>query len=463
MPELLFHGAAGEVTGSMHLVQHANRWVALDCGLFQGHRQDTEEKNRRWQIPPAELSAVVVSHAHIDHIGRLPRLVRDGFEGDIFCTPATRDLAAIMLRDSAHIQEEDVHYVTKKRAKEGLPPIEPLYTDDDAVKTMRLMRTIPLNRWFDVGGGVRARYHEAGHILGSAGIELQFGNNGSASTLYFVGDVGGPGKPIINDPAPFPPCDYLICESTYGDRNTSPLDVAKAELFAAVKGAIDRRGKVIVPAFAVGRAQLLVYFLQEWMDAGRLPCIPVYVDSPLAVNATEVFKLHPELWDEAARRMKAKSGDFLQNRCITYIEDVKDSIALNRRHEPCIIISASGMCEAGRIRHHLKNNIQDARNTILIPGYQAEGTLGRRLADGAKRVRFFHQEFDVRAQVVQTDGFSAHADQQELLRFISPLAKSTRQTFLVHGEPGPRTVLRDRLAALGMKVETPVMGQKFAL
>jgi metallo-beta-lactamase family protein len=457
MAELLFHGAAGEVTGSMHLVRVQSNWVALDCGLFQGRRAESEAKNRQWPVPPSEIAAVVLSHAHIDHTGRLPKLVKDGFAGDVFCTPATRDLSAIMLPDSAHIQEEDATYVSKKRREHGETAVEPLYTLDDTIAAVSLMHSVNIGRWFDVVPGIRARYHEAGHMLGSAGIELKLGFNEATHTLYFTGDVGRPHKPILNDPGPFPPCDTLICESTYGDRDSSTLPAARQAFFDIMKRTIERGGKLIIPAFAVGRSQLLVYFLQEWMDAGELPCIPVYVDSPLAVNATEIYKMHPELWDADAKRMFSTSGDFLKNRCVTYIENVDDSKALNFKPEPCVIISASGMCEGGRIRHHLKNNITNKKNTILIPGYQAEHTLGRRLADHAPKVRIFQQEFDVKAEVVQLDGFSAHADRTELIRHINSLG-DVHNVYLVHGEDGPRAALRDAVQRPNRKVHLPTPG-----
>ena len=461
MPELLFHGAAGEVTGSFHLVQMDGRWLALDCGLFQGKRSEAEDKNRSWPLRPQEIDAVVLSHAHIDHTGRLPRLVRDGFRGDVFCTPATRDLCALMLPDSAHIQQEDAFYVNKRRKKKNLPPVEPLYVEEDAIAALDLMHSIPYGRWFDVIPGVRACYQEAGHMLGSAGIQLAFGKrNGATPSLYFTGDVGRLDKPILRDPRPFPECDVLICESTYGARVTPTGGDAKQELYVTVKRTLDRGGKVIIPAFSVGRTQTIVYYLQGWMDAGELDCVPVYVDSPLAVNATEVFRMHPNLYDAEARELYRRSGDFLKNRCVTYVRDVEESKALHRRNDPCIIISASGMCEAGRIRHHIKNNIQRPENTILIPGFQAAHTLGRRLVDGVKKITLFHEEYDVRADIVQLSGFSAHADQADLLRMIAPLRGKTRQIFLVHGEDEQRTVLAEKLRDQDFTVHTPAIGAR---
>ena len=394
MAEILFHGGVGEVTGSMHLVRADEHWVALDCGLYQGRRKEAEGKNREWPIPPKELAAVVLSHAHIDHSGRLPRLVRDGFEGPIYCTPATRDLAAIMLPDSAHIQEEDVYYINKRRQRNGLGPVEALYDYDDALRTVHLMQSASYGRWFQVVPGLLACFVDAGHMLGSAGIRLEFAKrNGHTPSLFFSGDVGRPDKPIIRDPAPFPPDETIICESTYGGRVNESVEDAKQQLLAVVRRTIKRGGKVIIPAFSVGRTQTIVYFLHELMVAGDLPRIPVYVDSPLAVNATEIFKMHPECYDVEARAFHRVTGDILGGGCCTYIRNVEQSKALHGRKGPFIIISASGMCEAGRIQHHIKNNIEDSRNTLLFPGYQAQNTLGRKLVDGAREINLFHEKY----------------------------------------------------------------------
>lgn len=435
MPELLFHGAAGEVTGSMHMVHIDGQWVALDCGMFQGRRSESEEKNRQWPMPPKDIAAVVLSHAHIDHTGRLPRLVRDGFEGPVFCTSATRDLCAIMLPDSAHIQEEDSYYVNKRRKRKGLDPIEPLYTYNDAVAALKLIQTVPYDHWFDVVDGLRASFREAGHMLGSAGIRLAFGKrNGEAPNLYFTGDVGRREKPILRDPRMFPECDAIICESTYGGRVSERVVDAKDKLAEIVQRTYDRKGKVIIPAFSVGRTQSIVYFMHELILAGELPRWPIFVDSPLAVNATEVFKMHPECFDAEARAFHRVTGDILGGNLLTYIRDVEESKKLHFRKEPCTIISASGMCEAGRIRHHIKNNVGNPNNTLLVPGYQAAHTLGRRLVEGAKSVTLFHEDFPVRCEVQQIHGFSGHADQQELHDLIAPLCGTVKDVYLVHGE-----------------------------
>lgn len=464
-PELLFHGAAGEVTGSMHLIRVEGRWIALDCGLFQGKRDDSEAKNRAWPMKPADISAVILSHAHIDHAGRLPKLARDGFDGPIYCTPATRDLCAIMLPDSAHIQEEDAFFLNKRRARKGLAPIEPLYDENDAVSAIQMMQTVSYSRWIDIGRGVQARFHEAGHMLGSAGVELTFAkHDGGASSLYFTGDVGRPNKPILRDPAPFPQCDYIICESTYGGRVSETIDRARETLTQIIQRTYARGGKVIIPAFSVGRTQSIVYFMNEQISAGKLPDYPIFVDSPLAVSATEVFRMHPECYDAEARALLERKGDILgAGRCV-YIREREASMALHERREPCTIISASGMCEAGRVRHHLRNNIRNAKNTVLLPGYQAQNTLGRRLADGVKKVTLFHEELDVKAEVVQLDGFSAHADHADLLRMLAPLQKSTRAVTLVHGEREASGELAAALRGAGFaKVESAERGMRRTL
>lgn len=449
MAELMFHGAAGEVTGSMHMLRVDDGWVAIDCGLFQGRRSESEEKNRQWPVPPKEIRAVVLSHAHIDHTGRLPRLVRDGFDGPVYCTPATRDLCAIMLPDSAHIQVEDIKYVNKRRAKKNLPPVDLLYEHRDAFAAIAMMHSIPYKRWFHVVPGLRARYREAGHMLGSAGVELAISDGNREKIVYFSGDVGRDDKPILRDPEEMPQCDVLICESTYGGRINEGVDDAKELITQIVKRTYERGGRVIIPAFSVGRTQTIVYFLHEQMEAGNLPKHPVFVDSPLAVNATEVFKLHPECYDEDAVEFQIRTGDMLGAGCCTYIRSVEESKALHRRRNPCTIISASGMCEAGRIRHHLKNGITKKKNTVLIPGYQAQHTLGRRLADGAERVNIFHRSYRVRAEVIQIHGFSAHADQVGLMQMVKPLASSVGQAFLVHGEPDQSEVMAELMREAG--------------
>lgn len=462
MAEILFHGAAHEVTGSMHMVHAPGGWVALDCGLFQGHRQDSDQKNRQWPMPPREISAVVLSHAHTDHTGRLPSLLRDGFKGKVYATPATRDLCGVMLPDSAHIQVEDAQYANKKRARRGLPPIEPLYGPKDAVDAVKLIRSTPCNDWFEVVPGLRACYREAGHMLGSAGIELAIANGGSSEKrMFFSGDVGRRDTPIINDPVDFPLCELVICESTYGGRVNESVGDAREHITGIMQRTYARGGKVIIPAFSIGRTQTVVYFLAQLIEAGQIPAHPIFVDSPLSLSATSVYQMHPECYDLDARTFNAKSGSVFGNGHCTYIHSVEESIRLNTFVGSCTIISASGMCETGRILHHLKNNIEKPKNTVLIPGFQAEGTLGRRLVDGVKEVNIFHENHTVRAEVVQIHGFSGHADQADLLRMLTPLKDVAKRVFLVHGEPDQSMVLAGLLKQRGFaSVELAERGQR---
>lgn len=459
MPELLFHGAAGEVTGSMHMVFAGRRCIALDCGLFQGRRMEAEEKNREWPVDPSDISAVILSHAHIDHAGRLPRLARDGFTGPIYTTAATRDLCAIMLADSAHVQLEDVPYVNKRRREHGLPPVEPLYGPQEAKAVMRQFVTVSYERPFPVVNGVTATFTDAGHMLGSASVRLVFPPTGRS--LLFSGDVGQPRQPILQDPSRWTPSDVVICESTYGARIHPDTSEAAEITLDAVRRTIDRGGKVIVPAFAVGRTQLLVYFLVRAFRNKKLPRTPIYIDSPLAVRATDIYKLHPDCFDADARAFQERYESFLDDESCTYITEVEDSKRLNTLRGPCIIIAASGMCEAGRIRHHLKNHLGEKRNTILIPGFQARHTLGRRLVDGVDHVNIFHEEIPVRAEVIQVHGFSGHADQAQLLRQLAPLRDSTKRVHLVHGEPEQSGVLADKLREAGFDhAELAYRGQR---
>lgn len=465
MASITFYGAAREVTGSMHVLDVDGFRVALDCGMFQGRRAEARTKNLEFPCKPGEIDAVILSHAHIDHSGRLPRLVKEGFSGPIYATPASRDLTAVLLADSAHIQEEDAVYWNKKRVKRGDEPIEPLYGRDDAVQAVERMFGIPYNRPMYVSPRIQLRFIDSGHMLGSALVHLEIGSNGDRSlSLLYTGDLGRPGVPILKDPEPLPQCDYLICESTYGGRRTDPVQDMKDRLAAVVEKTASRGGKVVIPAFSVGRTQTVVYNLHQLFAEGRLEPLPVYVDSPLAVNATEVFRLHPECYDRDARRFNAQVGDALGNGCCRYIRDVEESKALHKRKGPCVIISASGMCEFGRILHHLKNNIGNKKNTVLIVGFQAQHTLGRRIVERAEEVKIFGKVYPVRAKVVVLNGFSAHADAGEIEQMTAPLADSCKRAFLVHGEPDQMDALKGTMMSSGFqKVEVPAPGETFEL
>jgi metallo-beta-lactamase family protein len=428
-----FWGAARTVTGSMHLVEAAGMKLLLDCGLFQGRRAEARQRNSRFPFRPKDVDAVVLSHAHIDHCGNLPHLVREGFDGPIYCTSATRDLMTVMLADSAKIQEEDAAYLNRKRPK-GEPKVEPLYERADAHRTARLGYSVPYDRPLDLGRGLQLRLVEAGHLLGSSMVSLQLERGGRQRRLTFTGDLGRRGLPILRDPAPVPPADLLVSESTYGGKAHDPVDLLADRLGDLVKRTAERGGKLLIPAFSLGRTQTVVYFLHQQMNAGRLPDLPLYVDSPLSAEATEVFRLHPECFDEETTRVLEDDPDLFGGRRIHYVRSVEESKVLNDRREPCAIVASSGMCEAGRILHHLKYNIEDERNTVLIIGFQAPDTLGRKLVEKLPEVRILDKTLQVRAEVVVMNGFSSHADHADFLAFLGPLAGHTAHVRLVHGE-----------------------------
>jgi metallo-beta-lactamase family protein len=446
-----FHGAAQTVTGSQHLLEVNGSRILLDCGLFQGRRSETYERNRNHPFDPATIDAVLLSHAHIDHSGNLPHLVKDGFSGPIFATRATTDLADIMLRDSGHIQEADAMFVNKKRARRGELPIEPLYTIEDAEQVAGHFRPMDYDQSFEAAPGVTACFAEAGHILGSAAVVLDINENGREVRLWFSGDIGRRKLPLLRDPVLPDAADYMIMESTYGDKPHREPEVAYMEFRDVVSRTVGRGGKVIIPAFAVGRTQELVYFLNQMMQSGDVPRVPVFVDSPLAVNASDIFRKHPEIFDQETRDFvmehKHPALDFP---LLTYTRSVEESKALNMRKEPMVIISASGMAEAGRILHHLRNNIEDPRNTVCIVSWQAPYTLGRRLAEREKRIKIFGEGFTRRAEIATIGGLSAHAGQILLVEYALAVKKQVKKVFLVHGEEKPAMVLKGKLAEHGM-------------
>jgi len=451
---LTFLGAARTVTGSMHLVETNGARLLLDCGLFQGRRKESYERNLNFPFDPASIDAVILSHAHIDHAGNIPNLVKRGFQGPIWCTSATRDLCAAMLRDSGYIHELDVLYLNKHRQRKGLPPVEPLYTRQDAEVCLSAFVAIGYGRPFPVAPGVRLTFLDAGHILGSAITLLDIEENGKTQRLVFSGDLGRPGLAILRDPETVREADVLIMESTYGNRTHESREEAERTLRRVINDTYRRHGKVVIPSFAVGRTQELVYALHRLTDARKIPDLPIFVDSPLAVNVTEIFRLHPECYDEEMKEFlnSDRRRDPFGFRRLRYIRDVEDSKALNFLRDSAVIISASGMCEAGRILHHLKNTIGDPANTILFVGFQAEHTLGRRILDGHERVRIFGEEYRVRARVEHIDGYSAHADQKELLAWVEAFDRQRLQrAFLVHGEEEAAFVLAEEMRKLGVR------------
>ena len=429
-----FLGATRTTTGSMFLLEVNDQRVLLECGLYQGRREEAIERNRHFPVDPRTISAVILSHAHIDHAGNLPNLCNQGFDGSIYCTFATRDLASIMLEDSAHVQAADAQFVSRRRLKQGLPPVEPLYSVTDAEKAVRQFVALNYDRPIAVADGLTVTFRDAGHILGSAQVVLDVRENGRRLRYLFSGDIGRGDDDILRDPAAVADVDVLQIESTYGDRDHTERAPARGEMGRLVRETLERHGKVIIPAFSVGRTQQIVYELHQLTDAGELPKVPIFVDSPLSVNATEVYRLHPECFnDEVYRFLREKANPFgMEN--LTYIRELAHSMKLNELSEAAIIISASGMCEAGRIRHHLRNHLGDPRNLVLFIGYCAEHTLGAQILAGRNPVNIFGEPHAVRARVAAFDTFSGHADRRELHRYVAGLTGSLRRIFVVHGE-----------------------------
>jgi metallo-beta-lactamase family protein len=460
---ITFHGAARTVTGSMHLLEVNDQQLLLDCGLYQGRRQESYERNLNFPFDPQSIDAVILSHAHIDHSGNLPNLVKQGFKGQIYATPASAYLSEVMLADSGHIQEADVFFANKYGLARGEEPVAPIYTQRDALQVRHQVQGIPYEQQFSPLNGVSARLVDAGHMLGSASVDLQVEEKGRKMRIWFSGDIGRRKLPILRDPVLPESADILIMESTYGDAIHPDPGLVFGNLREVVKRTIERGGKLIVPAFAVGRTQELVYGLNHMMSAEPALRVPVYVDSPLAVEASQAYMKFPDCYDEETRafidehRHPALNFDQL-----TYIRSVEESKALDDNKDPMIIIAASGMAENGRILHHLRNNIEDPRSTILIVSWQAPHTLGRRLADREERVKIFGEVYYRRAEVVTIGGLSAHAGQDLLVEYALRVKDSVRQVYLVHGEAGPAQTLTDQLAVQGMRqVKYPDLHESF--
>jgi metallo-beta-lactamase family protein len=465
--KITFRGAARTVTGSMHEIETQGKRILLECGLFQGRRKEAAERNRIFPFPSSEVDAVLLSHAHIDHSGNLPNLVKSGFSGPIYATAATTDLCETMLLDSAFIQEKDAEFLNKRSARRRrlLPEleenaVEPLYSVANAQQTMPLFRTVPMHERVEVLPGIHSTRYEAGHMLGSTFLMLE----SEGTRVLFSGDVGRKNLPIIRDPERAQPADILIMESTYGDRLHQPMLFAAEKLAGIISATAARGGKIIAPAFAVGRTQQLVLMIHDLIRNKKIHELPVFVDSPLAVNVTEAFRQHSECYDLETREYLDSGLDPFGFRRLRYVRDVEDSKALNDLRVPCMIISASGMAEAGRVLHHLRNNIGDPRNTVLITGFQAENTLGRKLLEGQKEVNIFGEPHRVRAEVKIVNELSGHADQQELLAWMEPAVRSLRHVFLVHGEHSQQQALalaiRERY---NLPVTVPDRGESFSV
>lgn len=446
--KLTFLGAAGEVTGSQHLLETAELRLLLDCGLFQGRRAESYAKNVRLHCGPKKLDGVFLSHAHIDHCGNLPGLYKAGYRGPIYCTRATADVAAVMMLDSARIQEEDAAYVAKHLGP-GAPPATPLYTEEHARKAADLFEPLEQGEWHKLSPALSVRFSDAGHILGSAIIELDIEDGSERKRVVFSGDLGRRGMPLLRDPTPVAGCDVLICECTYGDRVHAPLPDLKAELLRILRDAEQSRGKVVIPAFALGRTQQIIYLLNSLFQDGKLPRLPVFVDSPLAMRITDLYRDHSELFDGAARHALLTDDDLFEFEGLTYLRTPRDSQSLNFRQGPFVVIAAGGMCENGRVRHHLMHSVADPHNTVCLIGYQAAHTLGRRIAERQPEVKIFDRILPLNCRVEKLDGLSAHADVHDLKWWIGEMAKEggVGRCFLVHGEPDVATkfagVIRD--------------------
>ena len=474
--DIKFCGAAGHVTGSSHLITLENGYkILLDCGLYQGREESMSSFNTSWYFEPSEVDLMILSHAHIDHCGRIPKLVHDGFQGDILSTHATRSLCAIMLLDSAKIQERDAEYYNKrqlkkkkkkknKKSKKAITLREPLYRSEDVPPAMDLFVGVGYNRWYRVNENVEVLFKDAGHILGSANVTLRVNDGGKEVMFGFTGDIGRPDRPILRNPQQMPEVDFMLCESTYGDKDHAAKP-AEEERFLEIirRTCVEKKGKLIIPAFSVGRTQEIVYMLDQMETAGMLPKIPVYVDSPLAVNATQVFGAHPECYDNNLNEYLLIDDNPFGFNKLTYVREVAISKSLNATSDPCIIISASGMMNAGRIRHHIFNNIDREKNTLLIVGYCSPDTLGGILRQGTEKVKLFGEWKVVNMEIEIMDSFSAHADRGEMVDFLSN-QKKLKELFLVHGVPEKQKNFKKLLVKSGFKkVRIPTLGQEFKL
>ncbi len=461
--QIHFFGATRTTTGSMYLFEVNGKHLLLECGLFQGHREESIQRNCCFPFDPGQIDAVVLSHAHIDHAGNLPNLVKQGYAGKIHCTTATRDLCGIMLVDSAHIQTDDAAFVSKKRARQKLPPVEPLYSMANAEKTVRQFVAASYDQPVQVVDGVTVTFRDAGHILGSAQVVLDIREGGRKFRWLFSGDIGRGGDEILRDPEPVENVDYLQIESTYGGREHAVRKDADEIVCRLVSEALQKKGKVIIPSFSVGRTQQIVYVLHQLTLSGCLPRVPIFVDSPLSVNATEIYRKHTECFNESISQFLRENANPFGMENLTYIREAEESKKLNDLKEPVVIISASGMCEAGRIRHHLKNNLGDAKNLILFIGYCAEYTLGAQILAGKSPVNIFGEPHEVRAKIASLDTYSGHADRNELKRYVEKISGDLKKICCIHGEESQCLAHAETLRILKPKAEILVPEYKQTL
>jgi metallo-beta-lactamase family protein len=465
--KIKFIGAAREVTGSKHLITtNSGKKLLLDCGMFQGKGLETDGMNRDLMFDPSLIDHIILTHAHIDHAGLIPYIYKLGFTGSVVCSNATRDLCAIMLADSAFIQEHDTITFNKRRAKKGLPLVTPIYTQADATACMRLFIGVPNNMKFRIDDNIKIKFTNTGHMLGSGVANIHITENGQLRRIAYTGDIGRPVDPILASPQPFPQADILITESTYGDRLHNDATAAEEELLRiVVETCVNKGGKLIIPAFSVGRTQEIVYALNNFFNQNRLPKIDIFVDSPLAVNATTVFRMHPECFNEDFAHLLETDSDPFGFDNLFYVTRVEDSKRLNDHKKPCVIISASGMMEAGRVKHHLANNISNPKNTVLVVGYCAPTTLGARIVRGDKEVSIHGTLYEVKAEVKKIESFSGHGDYREMIGFLNCQNKNAlEQTFLVHGEHETQKKYASTLLNEGFKnIEIPARGQEYEI
>lgn len=463
--KIKFLGAARQVTGSKHLIvtKHGKK-ILFDCGMYQGKGLETDELNRQLGFNPENIDHIILGHAHIDHSGLIPYIYKLGFRGSVICTNATRDLCSIMLADSGHIQENDTLTFNKKRAKMGLPPVKPLYTKEDAIECMNLFIGVPYNRKFKIDEYTKVKFTNTGHMLGSGVVNLEVAENGRTTKVAYTGDIGRPVNRILKPPVPFPQTDILIAESTYGDRLHSSIDKSEEELLKIIYDTcVNKGGKLIIPSFSVGRTQEIVFSLNNFYNDRKLPKIEIYVDSPMAVNATDIFRLHPECFNRNILEVMETDPDPFGFNSLHYIKQHQDSIRLNSIEKPCVIISASGMMEAGRIKHHLANNISNPKNTILGVGYCAPSTLGAKILRGDKNVSIHGNHYEVKAEIKKIDSYSGHGDYEEMMDFLNCQDKSQlSQVFLVHGEYQSQQFYKQQLEQAGYSnIKIPDIGEEF--